>query len=71
MSPEPATTILRPDEKPWRPLPLAEGAFVKVLKVEPARNHVVFQFRFAFDVETFRLVEAGEIGAALERVGAV
>ena len=146
MSNAPATTIIRPDEKPWWPLPLAEGAFVKVLKVDPARNHVVFQFRFepgcelpkhyhharavaytmageweyeegkfrpgdvayeeegnlhtprsdtgaelliifdgdgpklidnympdgrvlTFDVETFRLLEEGEIGAVLERLG--
>ena len=74
MPKESATTIIRLDERPWWPLQQSEDASVKVSKVEPGGpngidNPMPDGGALAFDVEAFRLIEEGDIGAALERVG--
>ncbi|MBZ2169444.1 cupin domain-containing protein [Marinobacter sp. F4216] len=40
------TAVIRPENQPWWPLPLAEGAHIKVLKTDPDNHRVVFLFRF-------------------------
>lgn len=44
--PEDLTSVFDGNERDWLPIPLAHGAYIKVLVADHERRQVVFQFRF-------------------------